>query len=60
MVSLSKHRGRRVKYGDLVPTAGERYRLMARAAADISDPGRRRREMLLELAADQGVADQAS
>jgi hypothetical protein len=33
---------------------------MARAAADISDPGRRRWEMLLELAADQGVADQAS
>jgi len=25
---------------------------MARAAADISDPDRRRREMLLELAAD--------
>jgi hypothetical protein len=33
---------------------------LAHTAANISDPGRGRREVFLELAADQGVADQAS
>ena len=33
---------------------------MPRTAADISEPGWRRREVLLKLAGDQRVADHAS
>jgi hypothetical protein len=59
-VGLPEHRGRGVKYSDVISSVGEGETLPPRASSRVGDPGRRRREVSSELVGDKRVAHHPS